>query len=82
MATESFTSTDKGLLPVELEGVHMHARCAEAEGLNDRIVAWHGEYRFANYVMNSSTNFAEDHEFVCSLCLELFPQIVIDGEWI
>jgi hypothetical protein len=23
-----------------------------------------------------------EHEFMCPLCMELFPQIVIDGEWI
>ena len=81
MTTESFTSTDKGLLPVELEGVHMHARCAEAEGLNDRIIAWHGEYKFADYAMDHNP-VKDEHEFCCSLCMDLFPQIVIDGEWI
>ena len=81
MTTTAFTSTDQGLRPVELEGVHMHARCAEAEGLNDRIVAWHGEYRFADHVMDHTPNRSE-HEFLCPLCMDLFPQIVIDGEWI
>lgn len=82
MAATQFTSTDQGLRPVELEGVHMHAKCAEAEGLNARIAAWHGEYSFADYAMNASTDFAQDHEYMCPLCMELFPQIVVDGEWI
>jgi len=81
MATDSFTSTDQGLRPVELEGSHMHARCAELEGLNDRIKAYHGEYKFADYAMDHNPVRTE-HEFLCPLCMELFPQIVVDGEWI
>lgn len=83
MTTQSFTSTDKGLLPVELDGAHFHAKCIEALELTEAAKDWHGgEIRYAHYAMNASTDFAEDHEFCCSNCIELFPQIIIDGEWI
>jgi hypothetical protein len=76
---DRFTTQDEGMVPVEIEGTHYHLACAEAMGLHDAWIAWHGTEKFATSVMDISPVFT-DHEFSCAGCLELFP-FVNTGRW-